>query len=117
MFTSTHDSKPQGSCCLLARSCFLPLLEINGRMVYYKNVTFGPKDMNPPNCPQLRPIEEFWALMKAHLRKHVSAFETIQQFEKDWKKMSKLVAKKSVRNLMRNVKGAPASLQWLSSKC
>ena len=69
-----------------------------------KNVTFVPKDMNPPNCPQLRPIEEFWALTKAHLRKHVSAAETIQQFEKDWKKVSKLVAKKSVRNLMRNVR-------------
>lgn len=69
-----------------------------------KNVSFVPKDMNPPNCPQLRPIEEFWALAKAHLRKHVSAADTIQQFEKDWKKVSKLVAKKSVLNLMRNVR-------------
>lgn len=69
-----------------------------------KDITFVPKDMNPPNCPEIRPIEEFWALTKAHLRKHVSPAETIQQFEKDWKKVSRLVAKKSVLNLMKNVR-------------
>lgn len=49
--TSTHDSKPQGSCCLLARSCFLPLLEINGRMVYYQKCHFRPKRHESTKLP------------------------------------------------------------------
>lgn len=28
------------------------------------NIPFVPKDQNPPNLPQLRPIEDFWANLK-----------------------------------------------------
>lgn len=27
-------------------------------------IPFVPKDKNPPNCPQIRPIEQFWAILK-----------------------------------------------------
>jgi transposase len=27
-------------------------------------IHFVPKDMNPPNCPQLRPVEDFWGILK-----------------------------------------------------
>lgn len=75
--TAAHDSKPQGSCYRLTCSCNT------------KNVSFIPKEMDPPNCPQFQPIEEFWALAKAHLRKHILAEDIIQQFKKDWKKVKK----------------------------
>ena len=28
------------------------------------SIPFVPKENNPPNCPQLRPIENFWAILK-----------------------------------------------------
>lgn len=28
------------------------------------NIDYVPKEMNPPNVPQLRPIETFWANLK-----------------------------------------------------
>ena len=33
---------------------------------WYKvnNVDVVPKDMNPPNCPQFRPIEKYWAIVR-----------------------------------------------------
>jgi hypothetical protein len=82
----------------------MPLRETSVEWHTSKDTTFAPKDTNPPNCPEIHPIEEFRALTKAHLRQHVSPAETIQQFEKDWKKVSRLVAKKSVLNLMKNVR-------------
>jgi hypothetical protein len=42
--------------CHYARSTMRILGELNIHVV--------PKDMNPPNCPQLRPIEDFWAILK-----------------------------------------------------
>ena len=29
------------------------------------NITMMAKDLNPPNCPQVRPIERFWAHLKS----------------------------------------------------
>lgn len=36
----------------------------NLTMTWYRenNVNIVPKDMNPPNCQELRPIERFWAV-------------------------------------------------------
>ena len=41
-------------------------------MAWYRanKVKFVPKYMNPPNCPEARPIETFWALTKTQLRKN-----------------------------------------------
>ena len=32
-----------------------------------QNILFVPKDDNPPNVPQLRPIEKFWDISKSKL--------------------------------------------------
>ena len=32
------------------------------------NVVFVPREANPPNCPHLRPIERYWALVKRGLK-------------------------------------------------
>lgn len=84
-------------------SCHYANLTLN----WYKseNVNFVPKHMNPPNCPEIRPIERFWALMKAYLRKYVKPADTVEKFKKDWIKVSKIIADKSVQNLMKGVRG------------
>ena len=42
---------------------------------WYKTngANFVPKDLYPPNSPELRPIEKYWAIMKHELRKHPKA--------------------------------------------
>ena len=40
-------------------------------MEWYKknNVKFVPKTENPPNCPELRVIEKYWAIIKRKMKK------------------------------------------------
>ena len=33
------------------------------------DVTFVPKTANPPNCPELRTIEKYWAIIKQKMKK------------------------------------------------
>lgn len=74
------------------------------------NVDFVEKEMNPPNCPQIRPIEKFWALMKGRLRKKDKAADDLEQFKKDWINVSKQVDETVVQNLMRDIKKQVRSL-------
>lgn len=37
------------------------------------NVRFAKKNMNPPNCPEFRPIEKYWTLVKSYLNKNGGA--------------------------------------------
>lgn len=67
-------------------------------------VEFVEKVMNPPNCPQIRPIEKFWALMKGKLRKKDKGAADIDTFKKDWINVSKSIDGTVVQNLMRNIK-------------
>jgi transposase len=67
-------------------------------------VTCVPKDMNPPNCPEIRPIETFWALTKANLRKYMKPADSVEKFKKDWPKVVKMVGESTVQKLMSSVK-------------
>ncbi len=49
------------------------------------NIKFVPKDCNPPNVPQLRPIEHFWGILKGLV------------YENDW-------STDSIDNLKRRIK-------------
>lgn len=68
--------------------------------------------MNPPNCPQARPIETYWALTKAYLRKHTKAANSLNSFKRNWTKASKVVANKSVLKLMASVRSKVRSLAY-----
>lgn len=68
-----------------------------------KNINFVPKDMNPPNVPQCRPIERYWALVKAILKKTEGAAEGIKDFEEKWKRASEKVDKDTIINLFSGV--------------
>jgi hypothetical protein len=47
---------PDLASCHYARSTL--------NLLQHHNICVVPKEMNPPNCPQLRPIEDFWGMLK-----------------------------------------------------
>ena len=55
-----HDGNylfwPDLASCHYARTTICLFQELN--------IKFVPKEKNPPNCPQLHPIEDFWGLLK-----------------------------------------------------
>lgn len=63
-----------------------------------------PKTSNPPNCPELRPIERYWGIMKSKLRKTTKEAKDINDFKKKWIKATKLVPDVSVRAMMSTVR-------------
>lgn len=62
------------------------------------------KDMNPPNCPEVRPIERYWALMKRFLQKNTKAATSLPDFKRKWTKASENMTTTVVQNLMQNIK-------------
>lgn len=68
------------------------------------NIEFVSKDNNPPNVPQCRPIEKYWALIKTNLRKSNQTSNDIKDFEKKWKDASKKITKTTVKNLMKDIR-------------
>ncbi len=48
-----------------------------------------PKDSNPPNCPQMRPIETYWALLRRRV------------YNNGWKAKSVKELKEKIRKEMR----------------
>lgn len=64
------------------------------------NVTVVPKDANPPNCPELRPIERYWALMKQSLKKTQKTAKNSTDFENRWRRAYTEVKEDTVKNLM-----------------
>lgn len=63
-----------------------------------------PKQMNPPNLPQARPIEQFWAICKQIYKKRPKRPKSLSGFRRVWKKISSEVAKTDGQNLMRGVR-------------
>ena len=63
-----------------------------------------PKVMNPPNCPQFRPIKRYWALVKRILIKNGGSSNDIKNFRQKWKNFSGKVSKETVHKLMSAIK-------------
>lgn len=64
-----------------------------------------PKSMNPPNCPKLRPIEEFWAIVKRKLKKNGGTAADTKQLREKWNKSASEVSVDDVQRLMGTIKG------------
>ncbi|XP_055638198.1 uncharacterized protein LOC129776526 isoform X2 [Toxorhynchites rutilus septentrionalis] len=66
--------------------------------------------MNPPNAPELRPIEKYWAIMKQALRKNPKVVKSEADFKRKWisvdfcGKMEKKLQPDVVQNLKDGVK-------------
>lgn len=46
------------------------------------DIDFVEKEINPPNCPQLRPIERYWAIVKRIFKKEGKQNNTLQELKK-----------------------------------
>jgi hypothetical protein len=66
-------------------------------------VDFITKDLNPPNCPNLRPIEKYWAIMKRKLKKTESSVGTTKQLLQKWNTHAKKVSSETIKSLMKSI--------------
>lgn len=73
------------------------------KLLEAKSIDFVKKEENPPNCPELRPIERYWAFVKRHANKDAKEAKTLQEFKKIWAKATRKVDNNSVQTLMKNV--------------
>lgn len=62
-----------------------------------------PKELNPPNCPELRPIEKFWAICKRHVFETRKEAKDLPAFKKIWNNSAKKVTQDVVQTLMKGV--------------
>lgn len=67
-----------------------------------EGVNFVSKEQNPPNVPQLRPIEKFWALCKHKYHMLNKAVDSIPKMKRIWTRISKEIAAESGKNLFKH---------------
>ena len=65
-------------------------------------IKFVEKRKNAPNVPQARPIERFWALCKKKYAERLKPAKNLRSFAQIWAKISREVAEKHGRAIMRN---------------
>lgn len=63
-----------------------------------------PKEANPPNCPELRPIEKYWAHLKTKLKKTNKIAKDRSDFKRRCTLASGKIPESSVYNLMAGMK-------------
>jgi hypothetical protein len=63
-----------------------------------------PKEMNPPNCPQFRPIEKYWAIVKGKLLKNGGSATEVNKMRQKWNKFAGEVTPELVQKMMRDIK-------------
>ena len=74
------------------------------------DVVFVPKEANPPNSLELRPIEKFWAIVKDKLRRTGKVFKNDKDLKKEWMKVCKKGGTSVAQNLMGKVKSKKAGI-------
>jgi len=77
------------------------------------DVQYVAKNENPPNVPQARPIERFWHLCKLEYSKRSKVPKGIIGFKKIWSNISKTVAERHAKALMKNIR---TTLRLIGSK-
>lgn len=68
------------------------------------NVRYVPRDFNPANCPEIRPIERYWAIVKRHFKKSRKEAKSIDRFKVLWRDATGNVDEKTVQTLMEGIK-------------
>ena len=63
-----------------------------------------PKNQNPPNVPQLRPIETFWANLKRRVYSNDRTAKTIEELIAKIKSELRKTSVNSCQNLLRGLK-------------
>jgi transposase len=72
--------------------------------LHENKIDFIEKNENAPNVPIARPIERFWALCKNKYGNRNKPAKNLCSFKKIWSKISKDIAIKSGKNLMKNMR-------------
>ena len=68
------------------------------------NVDFVPKELNPPNSPEFRPIEKYWALVKRNLKDTRGTIRNARDMQFMWNKCADKVGEGVVRDMMGSIK-------------
>lgn len=76
-----------------------------------QGIHFVDKNMNPPNVPQCRPIERYWALVKAILRKTGQRSTDIKSFAVKWIDACRKIKRDAFTKLMKRIK-PKLRVQW-----
>lgn len=81
---------------------------------WYKanNINFVTHDCNPSNSPELRPIGEYWSIVKGILKKTVETVKNIEEFKTKWLWASRKVDNALVQNMMARVRRKVRSLAY-----
>lgn len=99
-FIRSHDSPvmfwPDLASCHYSRKT-LSWYETN-------EVNFIPKECNPPNTPEFRPIEQYWAIVKKIFKKTRAAITNEQEMSRIWNTCSQKVNQRVVRIMMTSIK-------------
>ena len=69
-----------------------------------ENLNFVPRDKNPLNLPQGRPIEKFWASSKQKYSESPEPAISLLSFKMIWRNITKKVAEESGKNLIERLK-------------
>ena len=67
------------------------------------NINFVPKNVNPPNVPQLRPIESYWAILGQKLYQNGWTGKNIKQLIRRIRYLIRTTPIDVLRNLMKGV--------------
>lgn len=49
-----------------------------------EGLSIVPKHLNPPNCPEIRPIERYWAIIKRKLLEDMKSIKTLSGLRRKW---------------------------------
>lgn len=79
-------------------------------------VNIVPKTANPPNCPELRPIEKYWAIMKRKLLHTKQVVKNEKELQRKWIKVSSEVTQSDVQRLMEGVNSKLRLFAYTSTK-
>jgi hypothetical protein len=63
-----------------------------------------PKYRNPPNCPEFRPIEKYWGIVKRMVKKTRATIRSQSQMLNIWNICSGKVSEQIVRKMMAGIK-------------
>lgn len=67
------------------------------------NVRLVPREANPPNSPELRPIERYWALVKKELKATKKVTRDLPDFKFKWRAASRSIGEDTIKSLMEGI--------------
>ncbi len=69
-----------------------------------QDISFVERPNNAPNCPQVRPIDKYWALCKKQYKKRSKEPKSLNGFRIICRNVSKKVTEMSGKNLMERLR-------------